>query len=600
MSTATAAAEVPGDSPAAGTGPDPGRSLLGLLAPVKRRLLTAVAVGGLAAACGVAGFVLIALALRELLATDPLPAKVFGLIGAALAAILGRLAFRSLAVRVAHEASFDLEVHLRTALTGHLGKVPLGEVSRLGSGAIKKVVQDDVRALHVAVADITPQLGFCLVQPIAALGALAFVDWRLLLAVLAIGPVVWIGMRLAGRDQAELRREFYRANEEINKAVVEFVQGMPVVRAFDDGSTSFRRFADRVDEFTATIGAWQASGKSAAVLTRVAMTPVPTLVLILLVGVPLTLADAMDPPTLLVGLLIGTLPIESVTPIMYLAHFVNESKAGAARIEELLAIPPMPEPEHPLPPRDGSVSLRGVTFWYGDDRGRPALDDVDIHIPAGTVCALVGPSGSGKSTIARLIPRFFDVQRGSVEVGGVDVRRIGTGSLLRHVALVFQEPFLLDDTIAANIRLARPDAADEDVVRAARAAQAHDFIVGELPEGYETKVGERGTLLSGGQRQRITIARAMLSDAPVVVLDEATAYADPENEAAIQAGIARLTRDRTVIVIAHRLSSVTDADQIVVIHRGRVVERGTHAELVGRDGTYHHLWNHHERARRWG
>jgi ATP-binding cassette subfamily B protein len=321
---------------------------------------------------------------------------------------------------------------------------------------------------------------------------------------------------------------------------------------------------------------------------------------VLAAGIWLVAGGTMEPAGLLVALLIGTLPIESILPLMYLNNFVNDSKAGAARIASVLALPELPEPTRPRPPRDGSVRFRGVTFGYGADRDRPALDGVDLDVPAGSVCALVGPSGSGKSTLARLVARFHDVDAGSVEVGGVDVREIGTPALLRHVALVFQDPFLVDDTVAENIRLGRPDATDAEVEAASRAAGAHEFVVSELPDGYATRVGERGGLLSGGQRQRLTIARAMLVDAPIVVLDEATAFADPEAEAAIQDSVAALTRGRTVIVIAHRLATVADADQIVVLADGRVAEHGTHDELLAAGGRYARMWQHHERARAWG
>nr|WP_218064540.1 ABC transporter ATP-binding protein [Streptomyces sp. PTY087I2] len=575
---------------------------MSLLGSVRGRLILALAVGAAAGVLGVVGLVLVGLALEELFRGEPSSAAIAWLLIFAGLAMIGRFALRKWAFDLSHLASFSLEATLRGDLAKHLAVVPLGRVQSLGSGALKKIVQDDVRALHSAVADATPMVGAGLAQPVAALVALAFVDWRLLLAVLAVVPAVAIGFSLVTRDYAEHRRAYDEANEAVNEAVVEFVQGMPVVRTFDDGTTSFARFAERVENFNRATELWQRQGKTAGVLTRAAMTPLPTLVIVLAVGTWLVSTGSMSIMSLVLAVLLGTMPIESVVPLMYLSNFITESRAGAVRINEILALRPLPEAKAPQRPVDGSVVFSNVVFSYDSDGPNPrkALDGVDLHVPAGTVCALVGVSGSGKSTIARLVPRFWDVDAGSVSVGGVDVRDISSEMLLKHVGMVFQEPFLLDDTVAENIRLSRPDATDEEVEAAARAAQADEFIRTELPDGYTTRVGERGSLLSGGQRQRITIARALLADSPIIVLDEATAFADPENEAAIQRGLAELTRNRTVVVIAHRLNSIVDADQIVVLERGRVAESGTHDALLRTDGRYAAMWRQHIRADEWG
>ncbi|WP_344874489.1 ABC transporter ATP-binding protein [Allokutzneria multivorans] len=578
----------------------PVSDLVGLSPGVRGQLTRALALGALGGAAGVAGYVCVAMAVGELFAAQPSGSALAWWVSFALVGLVVSFGSRWLAEQVAHHASFELEVVLRRRLADALAKMPLGVVQRLGSGRIKKVMQDDVAALHNVVADAMPFFGAVAAQPIAALIALGIVQWKLLIVVLLVVPVAMVSFSLMARDYTTQRAKYNDANENVNAAVVEFVQGMPVVRTFDDGRTSFRRFSDSVDAFTEAIGAWTATSRTASVFNKLVIVPLPTLLVIAAAGVPMLALDWITAPELLLGLLIGAMPIEAISPLMHLTNYVNDSKAGAVRIGELLAIPPLPEPASPRVPSDSSVSLRGVTFSYSTDRGAPVLSDVDIEIPAGTVCALVGPSGSGKSTVARLIPRFYDVDEGSVRVGGVDVRDMRSEVLLQHVALVFQDPFLIEGTIAENIRLGRPGATDAEVEAAARAAAAHDFIVTELQDGYDSQVGERGGRLSGGQRQRITIARAILSDAQIVVLDEATAFTDPESEAAIQDAIARLTKGRTVLVIAHRLSTVVDVDRIVVLDNGKVVERGKHPDLVAANGRYAALWARHEQASTWG
>ncbi len=568
-----------------------------VLAPVRSQLTAAIAAAVLGGVLGVAGFTFLAWSLRALLQTPDDRGAMVWLLLAALAATLVRFALRAWSFRISHLASYELEELLRSDLTEHLARLPLGEVQRLGSGAVKKIVQDDVRALHGLVADATPLAGVAVATPVAATVVMFGTDWRLTLAALAAVPLTMFTMWLASRDHPEQRQRYDAANEAVNAAVVEFAQGMPVVRTFDDGSTTFSRFQWRVTDFTTAIDEWNATSRTPALFTRTFIAPLPTLLAILVVGSLLVGQGTLDVAQLLVFLVIGTSVVEGVTPLMWLNHYVAESRAAAVRIASLLAMPAMLEPLHPQPPVDASISFGGVRFGYGS--GAVALDGIDLDIPAGTVCALVGPSGSGKSTITRLVARFWDVEAGSVRVGGVDVREIDSQELLRHLALVFQEPFLASDTVAANIRLARPSATDAEVEAAAKAARVHDFVVHELPLGYQTVVGERGGRLSGGQRQRIALARAILADAPIVILDEATAFADPENEALIQDAVAELASGKTVLVIAHRLASVVGADQIVVLDRGRIVERGKHPELIAANGQYARMWRQAERAQGW-
>lgn len=569
-----------------------------LLAPVRRRLAASLALAAAGAASGVLGLLAAAGVVSTLLSSAPDRGQVAGLCGLTLAGALGQFWLRSAAIRVSHLASYDIEVDVRTRLTEHLARIGLGPVADLGSGAIKKIVQDDVRSLHGAAGDIPPLFGFAVTGGVAATVAMAVLDWRLALVGLSLAPVAWFALRLGLRDPEQLRVAWSAANERMATATLELVQGMPVTRTFDAGRTVSERFRSAVAEFTEAMTLRGYTSRPAVVATRLFVGPLPTYLVILTLGSWLVLSGSLTVPALLAFLLVGTIAVESVGPLLWLSEDIRESGTAAMRIAEVLAIPILPEPAQPAQPLDGSVRLRDVRFGYGGGR-LPALDGVDLDIPDGSVCALVGASGAGKSTVLRLIARFWDVDEGAVEVGSRDVRHIASSVLLRTVTVVFQEPFLTHDTVRENIRLARPDATDAEVVVAAQAACAHQFIVDDLPDGYNTVVGERGATLSGGQRQRVTIARALLSDARVVLLDEATAFTDPENEAAIQAAVARLCRDRTVIVVAHRLATVRDADQIVVMAQGRVDECGTHDSLLAAPGVYSRMWADSERAAGW-
>ncbi|MEM7331402.1 MAG: ABC transporter ATP-binding protein, partial [Chloroflexota bacterium] len=428
---------------------------------------------------------------------------------------------------------------------------------------------------------------------------LFFIDWRMALVSLAVFPVGIIAMQFAFRDFAEGRAAMEEASETMSNTIIEYVQGMQVVRTFDDGTTSFRRYSEALTQATKTMRYWSDKSKGGAYVAGILFTAMPTMIIVLMVGATFVGNGSLDIPTLLLFVFIApTLP-DSLVPVIWMSSLLNVSSASAKRIGYLLSQSALPEPATPQTPQDASVRFENVSFTYAN-RTDPALDDVTVEMPAGTVTALVGMSGAGKSTVARLIPRFWDVDAGAIYVGGVDIRDMQSDDLMKHVSFVFQAPFLLHTTIRENIRLGKPDATDVEVEAAALAAQAHDFIISELPNGYDTKAGDRGTRLSGGQRQRITIARAILQNSPIVVLDEATAFADPENEAKIHAGIAHLTQGKTIIVVAHRLSTIQDADNIVVLNQGKLAEQGTHDELVAAGGIYANLWDKFNQAQGWG
>ena len=570
--------------------------LWSIIVPVKGRIAIAILLAALSSLTGLGALLAIPPIAANLLSGPP-QTEVIGLwLAIAVGLVIIAFTSRLFAFYTSHMAAFKLEVILRTALTEHLAQVPLGYVITTGSGAIKKLVQDDVKSLHAFVADSTPLIGQAYTVPLLALVAMFVADWRLGLVTLAVLPVGIIFVRLALKDYIQQRDAYNHANETINGVIIEFVQGMQVVRTFDDGSSSFARFQQALDDFTHNLRAWNQKTKTSGSLGSLLFEPLPTLLIVLAAGTGFMAQGTLTFPQLLVFLLLAPRLCGSFKPILTLSSFINQANVGALRISSVLTEPTLPQPTQPQQPKNAEIVINNVTFTYDDDRS--ALQNVSLTIPAGTVTALVGPSGAGKTTLARLIPRFWDVTTGSIEIGGVDVRQMMSDTLMSWVSFVFQDTFLLHETLYNNIKLGKPDATRADVEIAARAAQAHDFIL-SLPQRYDTIAGERGTQLSGGQRQRITIARAILQDTPIVVLDEATAFADPENEASIHKAIAALTQGKTLIVVAHRLTTIMTADQIAVLDRGQLVELGQHDQLVNTNGLYARLWSHHQTAKNW-
>lgn len=567
-----------------------------IMGPVRGQIRIAMALAVLAALFGLAAMGLLALTVQQLIDHSghwPWQAGL-GVLACTMLAYLLRLK----AFDQSHYAAFRLETLLRQQLSSHLAKVSMGYIESVGAAALAKVIHDDVKALHLFVADSTPLYARAYLTPVLTLVVLLWLDWRLALGALAVLIVGFGVLSLAMRNRQEMVRRYNEAREQVSAAVVEFVQAMPVVRTFDSGQATFGRYQRALEAYLATLGRWYRDAGFSARFSMALLNPLPTLLVLLWLGAWLSWHEALSFTTWLAVLLVGTGMAEAMMPAMSLSHMVDKVKLSIARIGQVLAAPVLPTLATPgRPPADTGIEFDRVSFRYVADASE-ALREVSFRIPPGSVTALVGPSGAGKSTVARLIPRFWDVDAGSIRIGGVDIRELGSDDLLRQVAFVFQDTFLFADSIAANIRLGVPNADMAAVVAAARAAQAHDFITA-LPQGYETLAGERGAFLSGGQRQRITIARAILQNRPILVLDEATAFADPENEAVLIAALSELMRGKTVIMVAHRLNTIRDADQILVFDRGRLAEMGRHPTLVDAGGVYARLWRSYEQARHW-
>lgn len=516
-----------------------------------------------------------------------------GLLGDALLATVGVVAMAALlgaSTWMSHRAAFATLEHLRLRIGQRLGTVPLGYLTNRRSGAVQRTLNDDVERLESFLAHAIPDLVSAGGVLVITTVWLLLVDWRMGLAALSV-VLVAAPMMVAGAAVGAEKTEAYgRAMARMNASIVEFVRGAPVVRTFNRADELFAETAGAVRDAARFQADW--GRRILPLYTGFYTLLASNVVVIVPVGTLLWLHGAVTAADLLFFLILGLGYTTSMMKLMQLTTQLGRLGVGALLVTELDQAPVLAQPSTPAVLGGPSIELVDVTFAHTDLDGRtvPALLGVSLRADPGTVTALVGPSGAGKSTLARLVCRFWDVDAGTVRVCGVDVRDMRFDQLMSRVAFVMQETFLFDDTVAANLRLARPDATDAQLADAARAARAHEFVMA-LPKGYDTRIGERGATLSGGERQRLSIARALLKDAPIVVLDEATAHVDPENEAALQDALSALVRGRTLLVVAHRLSTIVGADQILVLDGGRITERGRHTDLIAADGLYARMWN---------
>ena len=557
-----------------------------LIGPVRGLVVSGVTLQGLGAVAGLVPMVA-SVQLSTALVNRAPAGETWRWLWVALAGIAVRTVLIGTGLMLTHLADARLNRDLRVRLTAHLGRIPIGEASRRSSGRVKKLVTDDVHALHTLVAHAGGDMVVGVVTALAALAALLLYSWPLaLVALLPLAGFLIVFGSMMGKAATQFR-DWDDAKARVSSATVEFAHGIAVVKTFGQAGRASADYRRAVDDYADFFGRLMVPMIGASSLGLAIVSAPSVLAVMALLGLLLLHLGWVDFTGFVAGLVLGVGLAGPLTQMDSYDVRLRAAREAAARIGEFLATPVLPVPDAPAVAEGGEVVLDDVGFAY-DPHGPDTLAQVSMRLPQGTVTALVGRSGAGKSTLAALVPRFWDVRDGAVRVGGQDVRDLEPAALYRSVAFVFQGTRLVPMSVRDNIRLARPGAGDEEVVAAARAAGIHDRIAA-LPRGYDSVVGV-DALLSGGEAQRVTIARALLEDAPVLVLDEPTSFADPENEVRLQAAVARAAEGRTVLVIAHRLTSVTAADQIAVMEAGRVVEVGTHAELLARAGAYRGLW----------
>ena len=575
--------------------------ILGYAGGHRNLTLLGCVLSALSAVLGLIPYVCVWLAARDVLETWPALTGVSGSARwgwtAVWTAVISIVLYFA-ALMSTHIAAFRTARNIRRSAMTHVLKLPLGFFTGSQSGRLRKLIDDNAGLTEDLLAHKLPDLAGTIVTPIAAVLMLFLFDWKMGLLCLLTMVLALLSMCLMmGGKNAGFFHRYQKEIERMSGEAVEYVRGIPVVKMFQQTVYSFKAFYAAIRDYSDLASQY-------AMSCRVGQTCFLTFIngaFALLIPAALLLASGGDVRAVLVNFIFYALfaPAcgQMINRIMYMSEAVMEADEAVGRLDEILSQKPMENTGVQKHPADAAVSFDHVTFTYpGADR--PALADVSFSVRPGQVTALVGPSGGGKTTAASLIPRFWDTDSGTVSIGGVNVREMDTEDLMRQVAFVFQDTRLFKESLLENIRAARPDASREEVLSAAHAAQCDD-ILEKLPQGLDTVVGAGGVYLSGGEQQRIALARAILKDAPIVVLDEATAFADPENEHQIQKAFEALIRNKTVLMIAHRLSTVQDADHIIVLSGGKIAEQGSHESLLAQHGVYAAMWEDYQRSARW-
>lgn len=551
------------------------------------------------AVCGVAGGLLPYLGVYRIIliffSENPTISEIMPWVLLCAAGYLAKQLFHGLSTSFSHISAYHILENIRLALSEKLMRIPLGSAFAKTAGEWKSVIVDRVETIELPLAHMIPEGISNLLLPICVFLYMLVMDWRIALSALVCVPIGAVVYAIMMKNYSSQYDKFMKSSNYVNSVIIEYTEGIQVIKAFNQSSGSYQKYAEAVESFkNFTLdwfrSTWGLMNLGAAILPSTLLGMLPA-------GVLLYLSGELTPASLTLAIILS---LSIIGPVSWFNNAVNDFKSiqyAIRDVNEVLDITELTDTENRVVLTDYGVSLNKVRFAYNDQDG-DVLHDIDIKLPQGSFTALVGPSGGGKSTAAKLIARFWDVTGGSISIGGTDIRKIPLSQLSQIVSFVSQDNFLFNCSLLENIRLGKPDASDDEVMAAARAAQCEEFIR-RLDKGWDTPAGEAGGKLSGGERQRIAIARAILKNAPIVILDEATAFTDPENEAQLQNSISKLTRGKTLLVIAHRLSTIKDADNIIVLNKGRLEAIGTHEALLDESVLYRQMWEAHIGARCW-
>ena len=514
----------------------------------------------------------------------------------ALLAYAVKILLFSLSTGTSHAMAYTILEGLRLRLADRFLHAPLGNVENHTIGEIKSMMVDKIENLEPPLAHMIPEGAGHVVLPVVSIIALLCIDWRLALASLVTFPLSFLCMGLTFKISGKNFEKYDQSANYMNSTIVEYIEGIEVIKAFGRAGVSYEKYAAAINDFRTFVVKWLAS-TFATMKLSFALFP-STLIGTLPVALALANKGTITAPEAALAIMLSISMVGSLAKLEVFSENMRQVKFTVENLEEFLEMPELPQPEKRADIRHTDVALRNVRFSYTGEEQDEVLHGIDMTLPEGNFTALVGPSGGGKSTVAKLIARFWDVTSGAITIGGVNVKDMPLSQLSEYVSFVTQDNFLFRCSLLENIRLGNPNATDEEVKAAARAAQCEEFI-SKLPQGYDTPAGEAGKRLSGGEKQRIAIARMMLKNAPIVILDEATAFTDPENEDKIQRSIAALTKGKTLLVIAHRLSTIKNADNIVVLKNGAIVAQSTQEQLLETCPLYQDMWRSHIGAKNW-